>query len=320
MLIGQNSATAPTPPATFIFDATTADFEARVLKESLNRPVLVDFWAPWCGPCKQLMPMLEQIVTQRGGKIALAKVNVDTNPELAQAFRVQSVPMVVALYKGQPVTGFAGARPQKDIEHLVEQLIALHNQNQPEALDIPTALKEAATLLDAGELAAAQDLYAAILLQDGSQIDAYIGMIRVMIAAGDLEQAKGMMAGAPDHIAKDPKFTAARTSIDLAEQAQNAGDMVALERQIAANPDNLDLRYDYAEACFAKGLKDQAVDALITIIRINRTLNRTGSSTGNHTGNEDKAKARLLQYFEAWGFADPASIAGRKKLSAILFS
>ena len=185
MLIGQNSATAtPATTGTFIFDATTKDFETSVLKESMNRPVLVDFWAPWCGPCKQLMPMLEQIVAQRGGKIALAKVNVDTNPELAQAFRVQSVPMVVALYKGQPVTGFAGARPQKDIEHLVEQLIALHNQNQPEALDIPTALKEAAHLLDTGDLATAQDVYAAILLQDGSQIDAYIGMIRVMIAAG----------------------------------------------------------------------------------------------------------------------------------------
>lgn len=313
MLIGMNqkkpnATAAPKAEGAFIFDTSTENFETDVLKLSLEKPVLIDFWAPWCGPCKQLMPMLEQLVGARQGKIALAKVNIDDHPELAQAFRVQSVPMVVALYKGQPVTGFAGLRPQKDIEHLLEQLIAMHNQNQPEALDIPASLKEAALLLDAGDLGAAQNLYAAILSQDALQVDAYLGMIRVMLAAGEIEQAEAMITGAPIQISGDIKFAAAKTALELAQNAQNAGDLHALERRIALDPADLQAKFDYAESCFAHGQKDKAVDALIAIIRANRVW------------EDDKAKTLLLKYFEGWGFADPASVAGRKKLSTVLFS
>lgn len=312
MLIGMNpkttAATAPKAEGAFIFDAATTTFENDVLKLSLEKPVLIEFWAPWCGPCKQLMPMLEQAVRAKQGKIAMAKVNIDESPELAQAFRVQSVPMVVALYKGQPVTGFAGVRPQKDIDHLIEQLIAMHNQNQPEALDIPTALKEAAMLLDDNELGAAQNLYAAILNQDALQVDAYLGMIRVMIAADELEQAEAMITQAPPQISSNPKFSAAQTALDLAKNAKNAGDVADLEKRMTLDPSDLQAKYDYAEGCFAHGQKDKAVDALVSIIRADRTW------------ENDKAKTLLLKYFEGWGFADPASVAGRKKLSSVLFS
>lgn len=309
MIIGANTTAQSNGSAvSYIFDATTAGFETQVLKASLDKPVLIDFWAPWCGPCKQLKPLLEQLVAAKGGKIILAKVNVDENPELAQAFRVQSVPMVVALYKGQPVTAFAGMRPQHDIEHLLEQLIALHNQNQPEALDIPAAIKEAAQLLDQGDLAGAQGLYAAILTQDALQVEAYVGMVRVMIAAGDIEQAEGMIAGAPETISKDSRFQAAKTALDLAKTTVDSGDLGGLQRQMQAQPQNLDLKFDYAEACFAKGLKDEAVEALVAIIRIDRAW------------EDEKAKKQLLKYFEAWGFADPASVSGRRKLSSVLFS
>ena len=313
MLIGlnkkQENLSVPSSAATdFIFDATTAGFEQDVLKASMDRPILIDFWAPWCGPCKQLMPMLEQLVAARQGKVALAKVNIDEHPQLAEAFRVQSVPMVVAMYRGQPVTGFAGVRPQKDIDHLLEQLIALHNQNQPEALDIPAALKDAALLLDGGDLAGAQDLYARILMQDAIQVDAYVGMVRVMIAAGDMEQAAGMVSGAPQQIANDARFAAAKTALELAEKAQQAGDISAIERRMISDPTDLQAKYDYAEAAFANGFKDKAVDALIDIIRINRAW------------EDEKAKQLLLKYFESWGFSDPASAAGRRKLSSVLFS
>lgn len=313
MLIGMTpkkttNSTTPKAEGSFIFDTTAENFEADVLKLSLEKPILIEFWAPWCGPCKQLMPVLEQLVGARQGKIAMAKVNIDESPELAQAFRVQSVPMVVAFYKGQPVTGFAGVRPQKDIDHLIEQLLALHNQNQPEALDIPAALKEAALLLDAGDLGTAQNLYAAILSQDALQVEAYLGMIRVMIAAGEIEQAENMIIGAPVQISGDIKFAAAKTALELAKNAQNAGDLGALERRITLDPNDLQAKFDYAESCFAHGQKDKAVDALISIIRADRTW------------QEDKAKTLLLKYFEGWGFSDPTSVAGRKKLSSVLFS
>lgn len=314
MLIGippqkkQDTLSPPKPGDAFIFETSTEHFETDVLKLSLEKPVLVEFWAPWCGPCKQLMPVLEQLVGTRQGKIAMAKVNIDENPDLAQAFRVQSVPMVVALYKGQPVTGFAGMRPTKDIDHLIEQLLALHNQNQPESLDIPAALKEAVTFLNAGDLAAAQDLYAAILLQDGLQVEAYIGMVRVMIAADDIDQAQGMITGAPLQISGDPKFAAAKTALELAKKKETAGDLSLLEKRINLDPEDLQARFDYAESCFAHGHKEKAVDALISIIRTNRTW------------ENDKAKNLLLKYFEGWGFSDPVSVSGRKKLSVVLFS
>ena len=311
MLIGLNStakkSTSSVPQDKAIYDATTADFETTVLKASMDRPVIIDFWAPWCGPCKQLGPLLEGAVTAQGGKVALAKVDIDRNPELAQAFRVQSIPMVVAMFMGQPVTAFSGARPKAEIDALLDQLVALAAKNKPEALDIPAALQEAAAYLAANDLLAAQNIYTAILAQDENNVSAYTGLIRTLIAAGELDQAEAMVTDAPDKIAGNSGFAAAGTALDLARSAPG-DDLAVLAAKMQAAPDDPALRFDYAEACFARGNKEEACEALLHLIRHFRAW------------EDDKARKQLLRYFEAWGPADPATMAGRRKLSTLLFS
>ena len=314
MLIGltpkpqPKSDAAPAAQGTSIYDVTTAEFETKIAKESLLRPVIVDFWAPWCGPCKQLGPILEAAVAAKGGKVALAKVDIDQNPEIAQAFRVQSIPTVVAMYQGQPVTAFSGARPKADIDNLIDQLVKLHNQNSPEAIDIPAAMKEAALLLSQNDLIGAQQIYAAVLTQDERNVEAYVGLIRVMIAAAEYDEAQGMIDQAPEGIKKASGFAAAQTALDLARNAPVDDDFSKLEAQFKAEPANPDVQFAYAEACFARGLKEEAVGALVELMRRNRAW------------EDDKARKQLLKYFEAWGHADPATVAGRKRLSAVLFS
>ena len=313
MLIGMPSlgkktaAPASTGGASFIYDVTTKDFDAKVMNASMEKPVLVEFWAPWCGPCKQLMPILEQSITAKGGKIAMAKINIDDNPELAQAFRVQSVPMVIAMYMGQPVTAFAGMRPQAEINQLLDQLVDVAEKNKPQAIDLDAALKDAANFLNTGDLQAAHQLYAAILGESPDHVEAYVGLIRVLIAAGQAEQAQALVTNAPEKIAKNPGFAAARTAVELALAAP-AGDVASLKAQMEANPQDPNAAYVYAEACFAAGLKDEATEGLIGLIK-------------NHRAWEDeKARKQLLRYFEAWGMTDPASVNGRKRLSSVLFS
>lgn len=309
MLIGMPSAAKPPAKDAAIYDATTADFETTVLKASMERPVIIDFWAPWCGPCKQLGPLLEAAVSAQGGKVALAKIDIDKNPELAQAFRVQSIPMVVAMYQGQPVTAFAGARPKAEIDQLIAQLVQVAGQGKPASVDIPSALKEAATLLAAGDFMAAQELYVAVLTQDEDHAAAYTGLVRVLIAAGETEQAATMLDDASDKVRADPLYAQTLTLLQQSREAPAAQAALAkMAEKLLATPDDLDARYAYGEAAFAAGAKDEAAGAMLEIIRRDRAW------------QDGKAKAQLLTYLEIWGFADPASMAARRKLSTLLFS
>ena len=298
-----------TPITGNIIDTATADFENIVLKESMNRPVLVDFWAPWCGPCKQLTPILEAEVNAANGAVLLAKIDIDANPDLAQAMRVQSVPTVMAFFQGQPVSAFAGARPASDIKNLIAQLIALANSAKPNALDIPAALKQAASFLADNDPRSAQELYIQILSQDEMNVDAYGGLIRTLLAVGAVDQAAAMVQGAPELIAKNPAFVSVKTALELAQGAGAAAKKLKpLLQKVEASPNDRQLRFELAQAQFAGGDKEGAIDNLLAIIKAEQNW------------NNDAARSELLRFFEALGFADPLSIAGRKKLSRLLFS
>lgn len=297
------------PPTGFIFDVTSADFESFVLKASMEKPVLVDFWAPWSGPCKQLMPVLEAEVNAANGDVILAKVNIDDNPDLAQALRIQSVPTVMAFFQGQPVTGFAGARPASEIKNLIGQLIKLAKGAKPDAIDIPAALKQAAELIAQGDTQNAQQLYLMILEQDESNVDAYTGIIRTMIDAGAIDHAESMIENAPDDIAKNPAFASAKTALELAKGAGEAlKQLQPLMQKVAAAPQDHQARFDLASAQFAAGQKEAAIDNLLEILAKDRMW------------KDEAARLELLRFFEALGFSDPLSVAGRKKLSRLLFS
>jgi len=316
MLIGMGNkkkqeAALPVPsavPATTIFDVSTPEFEAKVVAASMEKPVLVDFWAPWCGPCKQLGPVLEQAVNDAGGKVLLAKINIDDNQELAQALRIQSVPTVYAFFQGQPVTAFAGAQPASQIKSLIDQLVKLSQQAKPGALDIPQALSQAAALLAANQPAEAQGLYAAVLEQDESNAPAYAGIVRTLLAADEIEAARGMIDHAPDAMKSDPAVAAARAAVELAEKRPDDKALAEFRRRLETNPDDHAARHDLAVALFAGGQKEAAIDALLEIIRRNRAW------------EDEKARLQLLQFFEALGPADPLTLSGRRKLSSILFS
>ncbi len=306
MLLGANDQGAPAPSSSIIFDVGTEDFEQKVMAASMQVPVIVDFWAPWCGPCKQLMPILEKAVQAAGGKVLLAKVNLDDNPQLAQALRVQSVPTVYGFFQGQPVDAFQGVQPESKINAFIQQLIAAANGAQPDALDIPEALKGAALALSEGDAQSAHAIYAQILQQDNLNADAYVGLVKCFIEVDQVEQAQGLLDNAPDEIAKSPVFAQAKSAVELAGNA--GGDTAEFEAKITANPNDHQARIDLALALYGNGQKEEACTALLDSIRIDREW------------QDEAARKELLKLLEAMGFSDPVSIAARKKLSSILFS
>jgi putative thioredoxin len=286
-----------------IKDTTTAGFRQDVIAESAKQPVLVDFWAPWCGPCKQLTPVIEKAVKAAGGKVKLVKMNIDEHPQIPGQLGIQSIPAVIAFTKGQPVDGFMGALPESQVKGFIERLVGPVGPSAAEDM-----LAEAAELAAQGDAAGAAELYAAVLAQEPDNVAAIAALAKLHLDLGDLDGAKRFLTMAPKGKENDPAIAGARAAIELAEQAASLGDVGELMRRVEADPRDHQARFDLAVALNARNKRDEAVDALLEIVRRDRTW------------NEDGARKQLVQFFEAWGPMDPATVAGRKRLSSVLFA
>jgi putative thioredoxin len=299
----QNGGTTAAPAADgLIKETTTQSFIKDVIEESKRQPVLIDFWAPWCGPCKQLTPVLEKAVRAAKGKVKLVKMNIDEHPAIPGQMGIQSIPAVIAFVNGQPADGFMGALPESQVMAFLECL----TKEKIGAGD-PDLLKAAELALSASDFAGAADIYAQILAEDGASIPALAGLARCYVGTGAIEQAKQTLAMVPESKRNDTAV-AARAAIDLAEQSQSLGPVNELEQKVATDPKDHQARFDLALALNAKGSREAAVDHLIEIVKRDRKW------------NDDGARKQLVQFFDAWGPTDEATIAGRKRLSSILFA
>jgi len=287
----------------YIKDTTTQTFLKDVIEESKRQPVLVDFWAEWCGPCKQLTPVLEKLVRAAKGKVRLVKMDIDKHKTVAGQLGIQSIPAVFAFVNGQPVDGFMGALPEAQVLAFIERVTK--GQVSGEEKDLLAAAEAA---LAEGDPQAAVDLYGQILDEDPDSITALAGLARAYVKGGAIDEAKQTLDMVPEAKRKDAAVAAARAAIDLAEQAQSVGPLSELEAKVAANPLDHQARFDLAVALNGSGKRLEAVDHLVAIVRRDRKW------------NDDGARKQLVQFFEAWGGTDPATVEGRKRLSSVLFA
>ncbi len=317
MLSGAGDGAAPTngagAPQDLIKDADMQSFAADVLEASMGVPVIVDFWAPWCGPCKTLTPVLEKAVTEAGGAVRLVKVNIDENKMLAQQLTqaglpLQSIPAVFAFKDGQPVDGFVGAQPESQVKEFIARLGGEAPAEMDMAAQIEEALAAAANATEQGDLAAAAQIYGAILQQDASNTKALVGLAQLYLKAGETERATQTLDLVGPDAAKDPDVIAARAALDLAARKVDRSEIDALEAKIAADPKDHQARIDLASALAAEGDQEGALNALLESIRIDRAW------------NEEAARKQLVQFFDAWGAKDEFTLSGRRQLSSILFS
>ena len=294
----------PTPD--LIKETTTQTFVKDVIEESKRQPVLIDFWAPWCGPCKQLTPTLEKAVLAAKGKVKLVKMNIDDHPAIPGQMGIQSIPAVIAFVNGQPADGFMGAVPESQVNAFIDKLT--QGVTAPGEPNVAEILQEAEAAIAAGDPATAASIYAEILGFDSANIPAIAGLARCYATTGALDQAKQTLALVPESKRNDAAVKTVQTMIDLAEQASSLGPVAELEQKVAANPLDHQARFDLATALNAAGKRSEATNHLLEIIKRDRKW------------NDDGARKQLVQFFEAWGGADDATVEGRKRLSTILFS
>ncbi|WP_040573408.1 thioredoxin family protein [Methylocystis rosea] len=290
-------AKAPTTPV----ETTTDRFRADVLDASMRQIVLVDFWAPWCGPCRQLAPIIERLVAASGGKIALVKMNIDADPLIADQLGVKSIPAVVAFQRARPIDGFVGALPESQIKGFLERLIGPIE-------DEGDALEAAQAMVAEGDLAGAESLLSELAGGEPPNANAAAALLRLYIDSGRLDEAGALFEALPDAIRRDSGVAAAGAALQNAQQAQDLGELDELRNRVNGNPNDMQACFDLALALNAKGLRDEAVDALLDIIRRDRSW------------NDDGARKQLIQFFEAWGPMDKAAVNARRRLSTLLYS
>ncbi|MFT3939844.1 thioredoxin [Rhodopseudomonas palustris] len=303
-ILEQGSGAAP-QAADLIKDTTTQTFVRDVIEESKRQPVLIDFWAQWCGPCKQLTPILEKAVRAANGKVKLVKMNIDEHPSIPGQMGIQSIPAVIAFVDGRPADGFMGAVPESQVNAFIEKLTAGMPGGAPTAAEL---LQEAEAVLAEGDVQTAASIYAEVLRADGTNIQAIAGLARCYMQTGATEQAKKTLGLVPEAKREDAAVKAVQAMIDLAEQAQSLGPIAELEQKVAADPLDHQARFDLAIALNAADRREDATTHLLDIVKRDRKW------------NDDGARKQLVQFFDAWGPTDDATVEGRKRLSTILFS
>jgi putative thioredoxin len=305
-IVEQGGGPAPQAGSDLIKETTTQTFVKDVIEESKRQPVLIDFWAPWCGPCRQLTPILEKAVRAAKGKVKLVKMNIDEHPAIPGQMGIQSIPAVIAFVNGQPADGFMGAVPESQVTAFINKLTAgMPGAGEPNIAEI---LQEAEAVLAEGDPSTAASIYAEVLAADSTNIAALAGLAKCYMTTGAIEQAKQTLAMVPESKRGEAAVKAVQVSIDLAEQAKTLGPVTELEQKVAANPLDHQARFDLATALNASGKRNEAIHQLLEIVKRDRKW------------NEDGARKQLVQFFEAWGPTDEATVDGRKRLSTILFS